>query len=208
MPSHKAFRGDLVRAEIDAELRQRIEHFNATSQTRVARLLVLAAAMREGVSGRASAPARKAEADAQAGSIAGVLVPPLRPAERQGKAAEVLGRIETEHGLPFLDDYYLCLARIPDYLSAAWNALRPLVGDPAYLELGKRLTLRAAAGAGADPVATAASQALEACALPDQAAIVGQLNAWVEKVLPETLVDIALIKALTSGPGKATSSEC
>ncbi len=204
-PSHKAFRGDLARAEIDAELRMRIEHFNDLSQIGLARLLACAAAAREGAWGRAWAPAAQADEAFVPDPVEGIYVPPLRRSEARGKAVEVLASIEREHGLPFLDDYYRSLARIPDYLSAAWNAIRPLAGDPAYLDLAASLVARARAWAGSGAAATAAQQAIEACEPAEGEAIRRVLDAVVDEVLPQALIDVALVKALTSGPERATS---
>jgi hypothetical protein len=204
MPSHKAFRGDLVRAEIDADLRAQIERFNDWNQTGVARLLLLAAAMREGARGRVRSVTAATLPRAGHGATEGVYVPPVRRGEERGKAAEVLAQIEREHGLPFLDDYYRSLARVPDYLAAAWNAIRPIVGDPIYLDLA--VSLRAVAlewpGAG---VAAAMLQAVETAGPGAQRQIRSLLDLCVDAVLPQTLVDITLIKALTSGPDHATS---
>jgi hypothetical protein len=204
LPSHKAFRGDLARAEIDAELRERIERFNSASQIGTAELFALAAAMREGVYGRA----RLDPSPSWGGATAprhprGVYVPPLRAGERRGKAEEVLRRIELEHNLPILDDYYASLARIPDYLAAAWNAIHPIVGDPEYLALASRLVQRAAMGADGDGRAFAARQAAQIGPPAEQAAIRRLLDLLVERVLPQTLIDITLVRALTSGPDGA-----
>jgi hypothetical protein len=205
LPSHKAFRGDLARAEIDADLRVRIEHFNDLSQIGVARLLAVAAGLHEGAWGRAWAPVPPTAEAFAPGPVEGVYVPPLRPDEARGKAVDVLATIEREHRLPFLDDYYRSLARIPDYLSAAWNAIRPIVGDPVYLDLAASLGTRARVWEGSGAAAMAAQQSIQACEPATREAIRRVLDAFVDAVLPQTLIDISLIKALTSGPERATS---
>jgi hypothetical protein len=204
LPSHKAFRGDLVRAEIDAELREHIEHFNDVSQIGLARLLVVAAVAVEGAGQEPTPdPGRLTHVGAEQ-QVNAVYVPPLRPEETLGKAREVLDRIEREHGLPWLDDYYRSLGRVPDYLAAAWNAISPIVGDPAYLARGGELARIASAAGGRLSTGLAATPALQGLDVETRRLTHDVLKSFAELVLPQTLVDVTLIKALTSGPERAT----
>jgi hypothetical protein len=202
MPSHKAFRGDLVRAEIDAEFRGQIERFNDASQAGLSRLLVLATAMQQGVEGKTSAPPSSRRAAVRA-TFLGFSVPPLKPAEATGKARELLDRIIAEHALPFLDDYYLSIARAPEFLSAAWNAIRPLVGDRAYVDRARRLTAMAASETSRLGTPGEAAADISGISQLEAGRIRELLHQFTAIVIPQTLIDVTLIKALTSGPDRA-----
>lgn len=206
LPSHKAFRGDLVRVEIDAELRGRIERFNDLSQMALSRLLLIAVALREGAYGRVGELRLEPAATIAGQRSAAVYVPPLRDGEAIGKADMVLRRIEAEHQLPFLDDYYLSLARLPEYLGAAWNAIRPIVGDPVYLERGEALLQIATKTASGLSACAAAAEAWPSLDPKERSTVRDALNDLAATVLPQTLIDTTLIKALTSGPDLATVS--
>lgn len=205
MPSHKAFRGDLVRAEIDADFRAKIENFNDLSHAGISRQLVLAVALTSAGTGAPVDEAGPAETTASRLSDDAVYVPPLRQGEAAGKAEEILERIGREHGLPFLDDYYRSLGRIPDFLSAAWNAIRPIVGDALYLDRAAELVRLADETAASLPAGAAVSAGMRKLAAEEARSIREMLGVFARQVLPQTLIDVTLIKALTSGPQHATS---
>jgi hypothetical protein len=205
MPSHKAFRGDLVRAEIDADFRAKIEHFNDFSQFTISRLLVLVSALIDAGAGRLSPPADIVIVMPRIPGAEAVYVPPFREDEASGKSGGILERVAREHGLPFLDDYYRSLARVPEFLSAAWNAIRPIVGDPVYIARAARLSRMAGRAGATLPAGSIATSALSTMPAPHAAAVRMALEAFAKQVLPQTLIDVTLIKALTSGPGRATT---
>jgi hypothetical protein len=202
LPSHKAFRGDLARAEIDAELREKIENFNAVSQTALSRLLVAAALARRMAHRRQFELSPELERVAGGESPGAVYVPPLRDSEARGKAVDVLARIGVEHALPFVDDYLRSLARIPDYLSAAWNAIRPLVGDPEYHARAESLGALAA-DAAARLIAPDGDVRQRGSPGPAPRPALAVLDAFADFMLPQALIDVTLIRALTSGPDHA-----
>jgi hypothetical protein len=205
MPSHKAFRGDLVRAEIDADMRSKIERFNDASQLSLSRLLVIAQAMAQLWIG---APSKQGGVEYTAPVPAlrdAVYVAPLQPRELTGKAEEVLNRVSSRHSLPFLDDYYYAIARVPEFLAAAWNAISPVVGDALYLDRAAELTRIADEAAAGLPVRSAFGRALTGMRSDQRESINTIVNQFVEQVLPQTLIDVTLIKALTSGPEHAVS---
>jgi len=203
LPSHKAFRGDLARAEIDAELREKIENFNAQSQVALSRLLVaMALARRLPRGGRSDTELALLRQPQASSSPGGVYVPPLRAGEARGKAVEVLARLSAEHGLPLIDDYLRSLARIPDYLSAAWNAISPLVGDPEYLARAAYLSALAVDASVATLVPQQAAPRLPPAGRRPSP-ISALLDALLDRLLPQALIDVTLIRALTSGPEHA-----
>jgi hypothetical protein len=205
MPSHKAFRGDLVRAEIDANMRAKIERFNDASQLGLSRLLVVAQAMARPWTGTPVEPGEAGYASPIPALRGAVYVAPLRSQEITGKAREVLMRVQDTHSLPFLDDYFYSIARIPEYLGAAWNAISPVVGDAMYLDRAAELTRIADEAASVLPVRKAFSSALQGLHSDRPDSIRSTLRQFAEQVLPQTLIDVTLIKALTSGPEHAVS---
>lgn len=204
-PSHKAFRGDLVRAEIDADFRGKISNFNDLSQHALSRLLVVMALLREASNGHTEARQPPDADPSPPGIVAGaVYVPPLGNGDARGKAAEVLQHVAAEHGLPLLDDYFRSLARISEYLGAAWNAIRPLAGDRAYSARVARLSSQASAAVRKLPAAPEV-HAFEGLSNDQQGQALGLLDYLVTHHLPTALVDVTLIKALTEGPDRATA---
>ena len=204
LPSHKAFRGDLVRAEIDADFRGKIEHFNDASQYGLVRLLLLISTVRAGVrAAPATRPPNIRVNRPAATSRDWVEVPPLREGEGSTLALALLEQIRLQHHQPYVDDYYRSLARIVDYLSAAWNAIRPLVGDPEYLARATALCTMASDFAGTLPPAASLQSTLSNLDLKQSAIVRALLDYFAEELLPQTLMDVTLIKALTSGPEHA-----
>jgi hypothetical protein len=203
MPSHKAFRGDLVRAEIDSDMRSKIERFNESSQVGISRLLAIAQALAE-PSARAMEQSNEVAASRAGRLLEGATyVAPLRRNQITGKAKEVLARVERAHSLPFLDDYYYSIARVPEFLSAAWNAISPVVGDPLYLDRATEL-VRVADETGTDlPLGEAFVNAIERLPSKEADSLRVRLSQFAGQVLPQTLIDVTLIRALTSGPEHA-----
>lgn len=204
LPSHKAFRGDLVRAEIDADFREKISNFNDLSQYGLSRLLIVVAAL-NGHSALAGQQARGRIPSAGLPESA-VYVPPLREGEARGKAVEILERVQREHGLPLLDDYYRSLGRIPDYLAAAWNAIRPLVNDPEYLARAALLSSHAAAITSQRLPPPPLSLGTPGLSQPPAGQLREMIDFFARVLLPQTLIDVTLIKALTEGPERATTT--
>lgn len=203
LPSHKAFRGDLVRAEIDADFRAKISNFNALSQDGLARLLMIAAALRQAVE-QPDKQTHPAATSRPRGIVPGaVAVPPLREGEARGKAANLLQRLRNEHGLPLLDDYYRSLGRIPDYLAAVWNAISPLADDEAYLERARELTMLAEQLAEDLPQPIAIARVLDRLDPSERDRLRVLLESFSRRILPQTLIDVTLVRALTDGPESA-----
>ena len=200
--SHKAFRGDLVRAEIDYDLRSRIASFNAIAHYALSQHL-LACALLAG-DDTASRPASAGERVRPAGLVSGaVAVAPLDPARARGRAAELLPAIAAAHGWPTTEDAYRGLARLPDYLGAAWNALMPIVGDEEYQRRAAALAQRAGAAAAGLPFNGEALGTLT----QDQRDWLRALAGYFQRrVLPEALIDMAIIKTLTDGPEEGPRS--
>jgi hypothetical protein len=129
--SHKAFKGDLVRAEIDFDLRSKIGNFNALACYALPKHLLAVTVLLEALEDRAPAGGSGDASEIPRGLAEGAVpVSPVDPRTARGRAAELLPIVAVGHGHPTAEDYFRSLARMPDYLSASWNALKPVVRDP------------------------------------------------------------------------------
>lgn len=196
--SHKAFKGDLARAEIDYDLRIRIANFNHMALYALPKHLLAAVMLSEALAGRQPVGGGDAQ-EIPLGVVPGaVAVSPLDPAAARGRVAELLPEIAAVHGHPTVEDYFRGLAHLPDYLAAAWNALKPVVRDEVYDERGRELvaTARAAYRALPHPVPFP-----DDAVPPARAGEIGALlSLFAERILPDVLIDVAIITALTDGP--------
>lgn len=208
MPSHQAFKGDLVRVEIDYDLRMQIANYNATVHYALGKTLLAATWLERRVlaNGRARTQAGAAlEGETIPVGIApgAVAVPPLAPHELRGRVVVLLDEIARAHGHPFADEYFRALARLPDYLNAAWNAIRPVVRDEPYDERGRELVALATAAVARLPGAPVEVQPLDNHDVQRLRAVT---RYFAGRHLPDTLIDVALIKGLTDGPEQAQVS--
>jgi hypothetical protein len=202
MSSHQAFKGDLVRVEIDYEMRRRIANYNAVVHYALGKTLLAANWLDLNLSGRAASSGRLVETIAPGIAAGAVAVPPLAPHEVRGRAAELLAEIPRAHGHPIADEYFRALARLPDYLNAAWNAIKPLVRDEAYDERGRALVEQALRTAGGLPAAVV----LPDLTPPQSRRLTAVTAYFARRHLPDLLIDAALIKGLTDGPDLAQVS--
>lgn len=199
MSSHKAFRGDLVRAEIDHDLRTRIGNFNHIATYALPKHLLAVAMLAEALEGRTAGGGDGDPAAIPHGVAAGAVpVSPLDPAAARGRAAELLPAIARAHGHPTAEDYFRSLARLPDYLGAAWNAIRPVVRDAEYDARGRELVDAAVASVRALPHPVRLPPGRLP---PPQVGELGRLlHLFRDRMLPDTLMDATMITALTDGP--------
>jgi hypothetical protein len=199
MPSHKAFKGDLVRSEIDFDLRSRIGNFNHIAYYALPKHLLavtmLAAAMEGQVVGGGDGDATEIPAGIAEGAVP---VSPLDPAVARGRAAELLPVVAEGHGHPTTEDYFRSLARLPDYLGSAWNALKPVVRDEEYDARGREVVRLAAESLATlpHPVHFPAGKV----APPQTGELMALLRLFRDQMLPDTLMDCAIVVALTDGP--------
>jgi len=201
MPSHQAFKADLVRAEVDFEMRERIGNYNAAVHYALPKTL-LAATWLETSPVTSSAPPAPSEALPPGVAAGAVAVTPLPPQARRGRVAELLEEIPRVHGHQLTDEYFLALGRLPDYLNAAWNAIRPIVRDEPYNERVGGIVDLAVAGVArlpAPPVGFHENLARHA----EAARLRAVLAYFSHRHLPDILLDVAIIKGLTDGPERA-----
>jgi hypothetical protein len=200
--SHKAFKGDLVRAEIDFDLRSKIGNFNALACYALAKHLLAVTMLLEALEDRAPAGGSGDASQIPQGLAEGAVpVPPVDPRTARGRAAELLPIVAGGHGHPTAEDYFRSLARMPDYLAASWNALKPVVRDPEYDARGRELVSMAAGSMQSLPhPVTLGSEWHERA---QQTGLMEILGLFRDSILPDTLMDAAIVKALTDGPDRA-----
>jgi len=208
MPAHQAFRGDMSRSEIGADDRARISNYTAAMHYVLPKLLIATALLSD------ESQARPADGTAATTSLEplprGVVpgaprVEPIDPNEARGEAAALLTEIRERHGDQPLPDYYRAIVRAGDFLRIAWNALRPIVGDPEYYARAAAVSRRA--HELASPLLAVAGRRPDLGLTADQRlALMSTLTFCRDHLLPETLVEITIIKGLTDGPATATAS--
>lgn len=71
-------------------------------------------------------------------------IPMVDPAAAEGRLAALFQDIQATHGHPGVATYYRALAQWPELLDGLWQAVRPVVGSPAF-EAGRRIVLDVAA---------------------------------------------------------------
>ncbi|MFN8559427.1 MAG: hypothetical protein U0531_19510 [Dehalococcoidia bacterium] len=203
--SHKAFKGDLVRAEIDYDLRTKINNFNHVARYALPKHLLAVTMLAAALEGAAVGGANGDTSEIPRGVAAGAVpVSPLYPPLARGRAAELLPRIATAHGHPTAEDYFRSLARLPDYLSAAWNVIKPVVGDEEYVARGESLVALAKDFVRGLPYPVVFPAGRLS---PEQVGDIGQLlRLFRDSILPQTLMDAAIITVLTDGPDLAGHS--
>lgn len=214
MPTHQAFKADLVRAEVDWEMRDRIANFNAAVQYGLAKTLLAATWLNEcGVRGAECGDSSRVQTPAVAlRTLHSALVPtglapgavpvsPVPPTETRGRLAELLPEIRATHGHAVDDDYFRSLGRLPEYLNAAWNAILPVVRDQPYDEHAARI--RAEGRAQARAFSTAALPDLSPEGMERLRAVCAY---YAERHLPDLLMDASMIKGITDGPERALAN--
>jgi len=203
LPAHKAFRGDMSRTEIDADGRGKISNYNMAAHYALPKLLLAATALRQELLQQPRPEATEALQPLPRGVAAGVpnLVP-LDPDRAYGELPGLFAAIRAAQGFPQISAYYRTIALAGDFLRIAWNALKPVVGDPLYDE--RVVALVGRARALADDLRAYAAP----LALPDaeSTALLPTLTFFGETLLPRTLVELTVIKGLVDGPADAAAN--
>ncbi|HZU76014.1 MAG TPA: hypothetical protein VFA70_04565 [Dehalococcoidia bacterium] len=204
LPSHKAFRGDMSRWEIGADDRERISNYTMAEHYVLPKLLLAAELLYTELRPDADRPPlRGLQAEQLPRGVAEGMPPvgPMRPEEARGEIAELFAEIRRRHGYDAIADYYRTIARAGDFLRIAWNPLRPLVGDPEFVSQSRRVGQRAA-----QLCLTLRQFTPGELELPRDAAgrdVIAALTFYRNRLLPETLVEVTVVKGLTDGPAAA-----
>lgn len=201
LPAHKAFRGDMSRAEIDADGRARISNYTMASHYVLPKLLLAAVMLRRELLRQPRPEAVGALAPLPRGVAPGAPnVAPLDPDRAFGELPALFAAIRAAHGHNAIAAYYRTVALAGDFLRIAWNAIKPIVGDPIYDErVAALISLAADRGdalrAFAEPLALSDE---------DTRALLPTLTFHADTLFPQTLVELTVIKGLLDGPDSAT----
>jgi hypothetical protein len=203
LPAHKAFRGDMSRTEIDADGRGRISNYTAAAHYVLPKLLLAAMALRQEAL-RQPQPARQGALDPlPRGVIAGIPgIMPLDPDAAYGELPGIFAAIRAAEGFPQINAYFRTVALAGDFLRIAWNALKPVVGDPLYDERIAALVARAREQAD---MLRAYAEPLDLGAA-DAKALLPTLTFYAETLLPRALVEVTVVKSLIDGPDSAIAN--
>jgi Halocarboxylic acid dehydrogenase DehI len=196
LPAHKAFRGDMSRAEIGADDRDRISNFTMAMHYVLPKLLLAAALLEEKSTNPVSVESSLLEPLPRGVAPGAPRVNPIDPATARGETVGLFAEIRSRHGYQPIADYYRTIAMAGDFLRLAWNALRPVVGDPEYFRRARAVTARART--------LAASFPRDAAPAPlDVTPLLPAIGFYLEHLLPETLVELTVVKGLMDGPRTA-----
>ena len=196
-----------VRWEETGEI-DRIRAFNDTIHYVLPKLLLIATALHEtefepAPDGSAAEPLAD-PSRIPAGAAEGTTKVEMVESEKADERVRTLFEsVRERHQHPLVSSYYRGLGNWPDFLDAAWERVRPLVGSDAY-EARKGMLIDFARGAVRNlPIAGTAATELHEAQRDEVRAL---LAAFRSKFIPEMLLDVALIKALIDGPASARAS--
>jgi hypothetical protein len=155
------------------------------------KLLIACALLQRGLS--AEAPSAGSHAESLHPLPRGVAegapsVDPLNPDQARGQIVDLFAEIRSRHGYDEIADYFRGIARAGDFLRVAWNALRPIVGDPEFYARAQAVTARAVASA--HELAKSAPGNFDLpLEPPERNALAATVEFYLTRLLPETLVD-------------------
>lgn len=136
-------------------------------------------------------------------------IPMVDPKEAQGRLKELFEDIRRRHDHPGVASYYRSLGHWPAFLEAAWERVRPVVDSDAYR--GRRRILangaeESARGLRFIGVAGAGTPDVGGVTREDEEEIHAVLAVFRFKLIPDLLMDVALIKAMLDGRDAARRS--
>ncbi len=107
------------------------------------------------------------------------------------------------HGHPGVASYYRAIGRWPQFLKAIWEVVRPLVNSPAYRQRKSELLEEARNVALRLSLPDRKELGLDSQRLEELRAILAMFRF---RVIPDTFLEVAVIKAMLDGPEAARMS--
>ena len=198
------------RSEIDwsglGDLDQ-IRKFTDTIHYALPKLLLVATALDEGLGGKSGISAEVNSYPVEPGVAEGTgVVSMVSPEEADTGLRALLEEIKTRHGHPGVASYYRGLANWPGFLRAVWGELDPVIDSGPVGERKLDLLRHAAGVAGLMPLPS--FEEVIGLRLKDEDVqnLRAVLSVFRFRVIPDTFVEVALIKAFIDGPDAALKS--
>ncbi len=186
----------------------RIRGFTDTIHYVLPKLLIVVSALDEGLGGETgTADDGPSGAAVRPGVAEGTTtLPMVETGEAGGRLREILEEIKGRHGHPDVASYYRGLANWPPFLEAAWERVGPLVGAPAYARR-KRELLEEARDAALGLSLPTFGEARRRGMNEERADEIRALLALFRfRIIPDTLLEVPLVKAFLDGPEAARFS--
>lgn len=184
-----------------------IRAFTDTIHYVLPKLLLVASALDEGLGGAAGKERAASQPAVEPGVAEGTTSSPMvAPAEASGELKEIFEDIRALHGHPSVASYYRGIGNWPDFLSVVWERLCPLVGSAPYGERKRELLDHARKIVLELPLPgteEAVERGLDEEKVPEIRAV---LAVFRFRVIPDTFLEVALVKAMLDGPEAARSS--
>ncbi|CAN5597259.1 hypothetical protein BH24ACT21_BH24ACT21_14970 [soil metagenome] len=185
----------------------RIRMFTDTIHYALPKLLLVATALDEGLGGASGISVDEGWEQVEPGAAEGTgVVPMVSPDEADARLQALFRRIKDFHGHPDVASYYRGLANWPDFLEAVWQELGDVADSGPAGERKLDLLRQAGGVVGLMPLPTRT----EAVGLGLKGEDIRDLRAALAvfrfRVIPDTFVEVALIKAFLDGPDAALMS--
>ena len=182
-----------------------IRMFTDTIHYVLPKLLLVASALDEGLGGASGIPEDEARGQVEPGVAQGTGAAPMVSSDAaDARLRALFEQIKERHGHPDVASYYRGLANWPDFLEAAWEELDAVV-DSGPVEERKLDLLRHAKGVvGLVPLP--ASMEMTGLGDEDIRTLRAVLSVFRFRIIPDTFVEVALIKAFLDGSEIALKS--
>lgn len=186
---------------------ERIRTFTDTIHYALPKLLLVTTALDEGLGGKSGFSVEADGDHVEAGVAEGTgVVPMVSPEEADTRLLAIFKEIKDRHGHPDVASYYRGLANWPDFLGAAWEELDPVVDSGPVGERKLDLLRHAEGVVGLMPLPDREGVAGIGLGTEDIEILRSVLSVFRFRVIPDTFVEVALIKAFLDGPDAALES--
>ncbi len=184
-----------------------IRAFTDTIHYVLPKLLLVVSAFDEGLGGELGKKEEVSEPAIAPGVAEGTIaLPMVAEEEASGELNRLFDEIRRRHGHPGVASYYRAIGRWPQFLETVWERVGPLVGSETYeLRKGELLEEARAVVLGL-PLPNreeVTALGLDGKCLEELRAI---LAVFRFRIIPDTFLEVALIKAMLDGPEAARTS--
>lgn len=181
------------------EAEEQARAFTDTIHYVLPKLLLVATALDEGLASDQSSPREPAEEVVTPGVAAGTTSLQMVSESASDTVQRVFEEIRHRHDHPGVASYYRGIAWWPEFLEAAWERVEPLVGSAAYEERKRALLDRARTFSSDLPLIGQDRVRAAGYDDPRIEEIRSILAVFRFRVIPDTFVEVALIKTLLDG---------